>query len=870
MFIFILFPSLVWSNQTGDIPIIRDVSPPQIIRGTSSARIIAGDIQDYDRIAKVWAMIYPPLETLEVNPEPIMMPLHMNQSLNQYEATWSQFKQLGTYRIAIFAEDWLGNTSLPIWTSVRLASSKQNRAILIAYGNPQDQRGASIYHSVSYMHQVLLLRGFDASQICILTDHPTAELLTQTVSFTKSNLREKIKSWAWTDTLDLLLYFAGDQVFSHYTNDSGSVILPNTLDSWLDDLQLRSPDPPQSVGIIFDMPDAGSFIPMFSPPDHVHRWIIASSSQGEATYLIRNQLLMFTKAFLGSIGAGDHLRDAFVQSQTTLNWDKIFQTPLLEMNGNSIPNEADDFSLAEQIMIGQAPYTPGSNPVIGFMQSHNTLYLPESSELIIQVSGVQGEAEIQRVFGLMVPPDSYIIDKMTAVLDEIPFTLGTGYGNYNAGYQSFIHFGSHAFAVYAEDTLGRLSSPKFGNVTYRLDLPDPYENDNDRDHAKWIYLTSMPDVGENPVNYNYIQTHNFHEQGDEDWVKFRALKGQIYSIKADPSCKNCDLVIEVYDTDGKTLLSALYINPVDRFPYGYPETARWKSPQSGIYYAKIRQCDTSISGCNVAYGVDTGYSLSFYIPEMGFDSIIWGLILPMGINAVARTEHSDYGEQDKNGYFSIPHIQGIFNLTVSAEGYLPFTTRVEVSESLEKSTEVPDIILLPMPDAPVADFRASVLKGPSPLTVQFTNLSIHSDTWLWQFGDGKTSQAHSPQIVFQTPGLYSITLESTGLGGKDQIVKKNYIDVTWPAPEASFSLSRNQGVSPLQVEFKDESKGKIETWTWDFGDGTQSTLQHPEHTYLDPGKEYTVILTVKGPGGTNQYQLDQAISVTYAPPIAQF
>jgi PKD repeat protein len=49
----------------------------------------------------------------------------------------------------------------------------------------------------------------------------------------------------------------------------------------------------------------------------------------------------------------------------------------------------------------------------------------------------------------------------------------------------------------------------------------------------------------------------------------------------------------------------------------------------------------------------------------------------------------------------------------------------------------------------------------------------------------------------------------------------------------------------LTVYFTDLSTGKINSWNWDFGDGTTSTRQHPTHTYSTEGT-YTVSLTVTG------------------------
>ena len=53
------------------------------------------------------------------------------------------------------------------------------------------------------------------------------------------------------------------------------------------------------------------------------------------------------------------------------------------------------------------------------------------------------------------------------------------------------------------------------------------------------------------------------------------------------------------------------------------------------------------------------------------------------------------------------------------------------------------------------------------------------------------------------------------------------------------------------VAFQDLSVGKINSWKWDFGDGTESTEQHPTHTYKDAGK-YVVTLYIEGPDGKSR------------------
>jgi PKD repeat protein len=80
-----------------------------------------------------------------------------------------------------------------------------------------------------------------------------------------------------------------------------------------------------------------------------------------------------------------------------------------------------------------------------------------------------------------------------------------------------------------------------------------------------------------------------------------------------------------------------------------------------------------------------------------------------------------------------------------------------------------------------------------------------------------------------------------GVDGDILVAKYGY-----PQLEAAFSANVLTGIQPLQVQFTDESQqgpGPITSWFWDFGDGETSTLQNPNHTYLDAGI-FDVSLTV--------------------------
>jgi PKD repeat protein len=124
-------------------------------------------------------------------------------------------------------------------------------------------------------------------------------------------------------------------------------------------------------------------------------------------------------------------------------------------------------------------------------------------------------------------------------------------------------------------------------------------------------------------------------------------------------------------------------------------------------------------------------------------------------------------------------------------------------------------------------------------------------TYLWDFGDAATSTEQNPKHVYKKEGVYDITLTVTNAIGSDTLTKQEYVFVTSPNPiHANFVAVNKEGPSPLTVSFTDTSfitdipgYPPLNSWLWDFGDGTNSNIQNPTHLYLNAGN-YHVTLTV--------------------------
>lgn len=179
-----------------------------------------------------------------------------------------------------------------------------------------------------------------------------------------------------------------------------------------------------------------------------------------------------------------------------------------------------------------------------------------------------------------------------------------------------------------------------------------------------------------------------------------------------------------------------------------------------------------------------------------------------------------------------------------------------------------------LPDAPVADLSAKPTTGPPPLNVQFTDRSSGAITlWRWSFGDGGRSSDQNPAHVYQESGVYTVTLSVYGPGGRS-IKRQNaliQVQAVVSPPVAAFFADPTSGPAPLTVQFSDQSTGQVTAWLWDFGDGSTDSGQNPAHTYTAPG-QYTVILTVTGPGGSNTKALPGLANVSPTPvkPVAAF
>jgi len=186
-------------------------------------------------------------------------------------------------------------------------------------------------------------------------------------------------------------------------------------------------------------------------------------------------------------------------------------------------------------------------------------------------------------------------------------------------------------------------------------------------------------------------------------------------------------------------------------------------------------------------------------------------------------------------------------------GTYTVTLTVTTTAGSNTATQTGYIIVHPTPVSPTANFSGTPTAGPSPLLVQFSDLSVAGTSpitaWSWTFGDGGTSSAQNPSHTYASPGNFAVSLQVTTADGQNTKNRAGYIQPC-QIPVANFSGTPVSGLAPLTVRFTDQTTGGPNGWAWNFGDGTTNATQNPSHVYSTPGT-YTVSLKAQNACGSD-------------------
>ncbi len=288
------------------------------------------------------------------------------------------------------------------------------------------------------------------------------------------------------------------------------------------------------------------------------------------------------------------------------------------------------------------------------------------------------------------------------------------------------------------------------------------------------------------------------------------------------------------------------------FPGGTPPSSTEQNPvvtydTPGTYSVTL----TVSNAAGSSTATETNFVVVAGLPTAAFGANVSGATASFTNQSDGATTYAwDFGDGNTSAEPSPEH-------TYAASG--TYTVVLTAINDCGTSTATQTVtVLLP----PTAAFSASATEGCAPLTVTFTNQSSPDATefeWTFEGGTPATSTEANPTVVFETPGVYMVTLVASNPAGSSTSTMT--IAVQGP-PAASFTAQ----TAGLSVVLTNTSQNAT-AFRWDFGDGNTSTEANPTHTYALPGA-YVITLRAENDCGTTEVSLQ--VEILGSAPIAAF
>ena len=186
-----------------------------------------------------------------------------------------------------------------------------------------------------------------------------------------------------------------------------------------------------------------------------------------------------------------------------------------------------------------------------------------------------------------------------------------------------------------------------------------------------------------------------------------------------------------------------------------------------------------------------------------------------------------------------------FSLANSSPGY-PITITAGTTSSEGCGNSVDREFTLAVYDPPVADmdwFHNGCVTD----TVRFRDTTVYlagtySYKWAWDFGDGTRDSVRYPKHKYNLPGTYTVKFWMISNVGCFSDTAVEQITIT-AVPTVGFTTSTPH-CQGSNITFTSTASvtapGNLQTWYWDFGDGTTQTINAPtsstvQHSYATWG-----------------------------------
>jgi gliding motility-associated-like protein len=283
----------------------------------------------------------------------------------------------------------------------------------------------------------------------------------------------------------------------------------------------------------------------------------------------------------------------------------------------------------------------------------------------------------------------------------------------------------------------------------------------------------------------------------------------------------------------------------------------------GAYFVSL--VVTSDNGCRdtvirEVVVADQPVAIATAINNCVSDPILISAQSSVAVNGQINLYQWDYG----NGYFNG---SSSTIATYASPGTYPISLIVTNSAGCQDTTTV----LVTAYENPVPAFSAdTVCQGLSTMFLNASSLaSGGAISYLWNFGDGTTSNLPQPNHIYSNAGLFPVSLVATSVNGCSDSVSQNVLVYGNPLPQIA---TVPEGCAPYQVTFSDASipsSAPIVSWNWGFGFAQTGTGTNPTATFPNSGI-FPVYLEVTDANGCKADSFFQAWVTVNSVPVAQF
>lgn len=180
--------------------------------------------------------------------------------------------------------------------------------------------------------------------------------------------------------------------------------------------------------------------------------------------------------------------------------------------------------------------------------------------------------------------------------------------------------------------------------------PDIYEDNDTPDRASWMGVNGPK------------QSHNFHDEGDQDWIGYYAVQGDETNIEITPVGVDANPVVRLFRGDGVTEVDL-------------QGSTFWQADATGFYFLQVTNDPATALGPGTVYRIGVPRFPPGILPGALVGVVSSSAKGPAVVNALVDLGFGNVtARTDERGIYVFPALPpDSYTLTVNADGYLPST-----------------------------------------------------------------------------------------------------------------------------------------------------------------------------------------------------